>query len=115
MSRAAAFELFGPMRHSTPEEQQLYKQMIEKHSIPIEGVNIFNMGNIEVDYCDFCHQKKQVLRKYYHYPVNCECCGGTTHFEYVRYCKDCTPKPPKYIRVEVKPIAQNDLKINLKN
>ena len=107
MNRNAAFELFGEMRHSTLEEQQLYKNMLNKMSIPIEGVNIFNMsGDIEVDYCDICHEKKQVSRKYYHYNLNCQCCGGQYHFEIVRYCKDCEPKPPKYISAEVSPIER---------
>lgn len=43
MSRSAAFELFGEMRHSTPEEQQLFKEIVNKYSVPIEGINIFNM------------------------------------------------------------------------
>ena len=53
------------------------------------------MSDIEMDYCDVCHQYKQVQRKYYHYPLNCECCGGQYHFEIVKYCNDCEPKPPK--------------------
>lgn len=52
-------------------------------------------SEIEMGYCDSCHQYKQVQRKYYHYAINCECCGGTTHFEIVRYCEDCTPCPPE--------------------
>lgn len=51
--------------------------------------------SIEIDFCDFCHEKKQVERKYYYYPFDCECCGGQYHFQYVRHCKDCEPKPPK--------------------
>lgn len=72
------------------------------------------MGEIEVDYCDFCHQKTQIERKYYHYPINCECCGGQYHFEYVRYCKDCKPRPPKRISAIVEPI-EKEQKINPEN
>ena len=103
MNKYAAYELFKPMRHSTPKEQQLYKQMLDKYAIPIEGVNIFNMSNeIEIDYCDICHKKTQVSRKYYHYNIACECCGST-HFEIVRYCKNCTPRPPYRISAIVEP------------
>ena len=103
MNRNTAFELFGEMRHSTPEEQQLYRQMLNKHSIPIKGVNIFNMNaEIEIGYCDICHQKKQLQRKYYHYNIACECCG-TTHFEVVKYCDECTPHPPHRINAIVLP------------
>ena len=103
MSRNVAFELFGEMRHSTPKEQQLYRDMLNRLSVPIkEGESIFNMNEIEINYCDICHKNTQVNRKYYHYHINCDCCGGD-HFEIVRYCKDCTPKPPKYITVNIEP------------
>ena len=59
-------------------------------------------GEIEVGYCDICRKKTQVQRKYYHYDIDCECCGGN-HFEIVRYCKDCKPHPPKYISAIVIP------------
>lgn len=62
------------------------------------------MGEIEIDYCDICHQKKEVQRKYYHYGIDCDCCGSPLgHFEIVRYCSDCTPEPPKYIKAKMKP------------
>ena len=94
--------LFGKMRQSTPAEQKEYRRMLDKYSIPT-GRSIWDM-DIEMDYCDICHQKKQVQRKYYHYPVNCECCGGQYHFEIVKYCKDCKPTPPHRISAIVKPI-----------
>ena len=106
MNRNIAFELFGEMRHSTPEEQQLYRKMLNKYKVAIEGINIFDMSDIEIDYCDICHEKTQINRKYYHYPINCECCGGTTHFEIVRYCNNCTPKPPHWIKAIVTPIGE---------
>ena len=97
--------LFGLMRNSTPEEQELYRKMLNRFSVPFEG-SIFDMGDIEIDYCDICHEKTQINRKYYHYPINCECCGGTTHFEIVRYCNNCTPKPPHWIKAIVTPIGE---------
>ena len=63
--------------------------------------------DIETDYCDICHEKKQVSRKYYNYPINCECCGGQYHFEIVKYCDKCEPSPPKWIKAEVKPIEES--------
>ena len=57
---------------------------------------------VEVSYCDICHKKTQVNRRYYHYHIDCDCCGGD-HFEMVRYCKDCTPVPPKRISAKVEP------------
>lgn len=105
--------LFGKMRNSTPEEQQLYKKMLDKYSTVIEGINIFNMGDIEMGYCDICHKRAELQRKYYNYPINCECCGGQYHFEIVKYCKDCKPIPPHRISAIVKPIETN--KINPDN
>lgn len=62
-------------------------------------------GEIETGVCDVCGEYKQINRKYYHYPINCECCGGQYHFEIVRYCKDCIPVPPRRISAIVKPIG----------
>ena len=104
MNRYAAYDLFGSMRHSTPAEQKEYKKMLDKYSIPI-GRSIWNM-DIEMGYCDICHKYKQLQRKYYNYNINCECCGGQYHFEIVKYCEDCTPKPPKRILAIVDPISE---------
>jgi hypothetical protein len=95
--------LFGLMRNSTPEEQRLYRKMLNRLSVPFGG-SIFNMGDIEVGYCDICHKKAQLQRKYYYYDVNCDCCGSSQgHFEIVKYCDECTPKPPKRINVMMEP------------
>ena len=67
-------------------------------------------GDIEVDKCSCCGKVKQVSRKYYYYPVGCDCCSDT-HFEIVRYCDDCTPKPPTEIRItlrEMHPFAEGE-------
>ena len=103
MNKWAAYDLFGPMRSSTIEEQEAYHKMLEKYSTSIER-SIWNMSDIEVDYCDTCHKKKQIKRKYYYYDVNCDCCGSPQgHFEIVRYCDECTPNPPKRINIMMEP------------
>ena len=61
-------------------------------------------GDIEVGLCDMCYaQNVEVLRHYYHYDIDCECCGGDDHFEYIRYCDKCQPKPPRWIKAIVRP------------
>lgn len=60
-------------------------------------------GEVEVSTCDICKKEAVVSRKYYHYPIECECCNGP-HFEIVRNCKDCEPKPPNKIVAVVKHI-----------
>lgn len=42
MNKSDVFKLFGRMRHSTPEEQEAYRKMLKKHSVPIEGVNVLD-------------------------------------------------------------------------
>ena len=63
------------------------------------------MGDVEVNKCDICQFVYPVQRKYYRYPVICECCNGKDdhHFEIVRYCDECEPLPPKRISVVIKP------------
>lgn len=61
-------------------------------------------GDIEQGTCDVCGKKDvQLGRMYFHYDVNCSCCSGDDHFELVRHCKFCTPKPPKKITAYVSP------------
>ena len=106
MSKWTAYDLFGPMRSSTLQEQELYNKMIEKYSISIEKGMYCMSGDIEKGTCDICGEYKQLSRKYYYYPVNCECCGGERHFEIVRYCKNCTPVPPRRIKAIMKPVTE---------
>lgn len=59
------------------------------------------MESQEYGKCDICKKENTLSRKYYHYDIECECHlsgGKKEHFEIVRYCKDCKPKPPKEIR-----------------
>lgn len=53
--------------------------------------------------CDCCGKQNMILtRKYFHYDVKCDCCGGAAknyHFEIVDHCSDCTPRAPSRIRI----------------
>ena len=65
------------------------------------------MDDIEIGYCDICHKKTQVNRKYYYYGVNCKCCGSNKgHFEIVKYCNECKPVPPKYAQMILEPLEE---------
>lgn len=61
-------------------------------------------GHVEVGICLICNTVDVPLaREYYYYDVKCECCQPKDrHFEIVRYCAKCTPKPPQSIRVWMK-------------
>lgn len=64
------------------------------------------MGEIMVGKCDVCGKENvELQRKVYYYGIKCEC-HSPQHFEIVEHCKDCTPKPPKRITVEIKPINE---------
>ena len=60
------------------------------------------MSDVEYDKCNVCGKKAMLQRKYYHYNIECECCGGVHHFEIIRYCDNCSPKEPEQIRVILK-------------
>ncbi len=68
------------------------------------------MGEIEHDKCDICNKITGLQRKYYYYDIKCDCCNdkNDNHFEIVRYCSKCTPSPPRYIKVYVKPLTIKD-------
>jgi len=66
------------------------------------------MNEQEKDHCVICGSLTIVRRKYYYYHIECDCCGGASkdrHFEIVRYCENCTPKPPCEVRIvrEIQP------------
>lgn len=114
MNKWAAEDLFGPLRSSLPEEQKAYEKMIKELSSP--DFNIWNsedknmdMSDAEVGYCDICHKKMNLNRKYYYYGLECQCCGSKYgHFEIIKYCNNCTPEPPKWITVDMQPIHESD-------
>lgn len=60
-----------------------------------------NTGSAEYGRCKFCRRSAILQRKYYYYDIDCECCNGK-HFEFVRYCKHCTPVEPEEIKVTLK-------------
>lgn len=65
------------------------------------------MGDIESGNCDICKATDvQISRRYYHYDIKCDCCNGKedNHFEIVRYCANCQPKPPRKATVHIQPI-----------
>lgn len=66
------------------------------------------MGDIEFAKCDVCGQEAHVSRKYYYYDIKCDCCNSkdSPHFEIVRYCEKCKPKPPRTISLLLKPIDE---------
>ena len=110
MNKWTAQDLFGPLRSSLSEEQEAYERMLKelsssKPSIDIWNIEDKNMNDIEISYCDICYEKAQVKRKYYYYEIDCECCGSPHgHFEIVKYCNKCEPKPPKWVTVKKQPV-----------
>ena len=60
-------------------------------------------GSIEIGTCNICGKTNiQLVRKYYYYKIQCKCCGAkhknvNVHFELVRHCNNCNPKPPRRI------------------
>lgn len=63
-------------------------------------------GEVELGACEICEkQSVPITRRYYHYDIDCDCCGDQ-HFEYVRHCEDCRPKPPPKTVVYIKSIDQ---------
>ena len=55
--------------------------------------------------CDICGKDSVLSRKEYYYDIDCECCmtAGKRHFEIVRFCSNCKPKPPRRIEVTIRP------------
>jgi len=56
---------------------------------------------IEYGTCDICGKDRPLSRKYYKYDIKCDCCNDKDddHFEIVRHCNKCEPKPPRTIKV----------------
>lgn len=55
-------------------------------------------GDIEYGRCEICGESASLTRKYYHYDIKCDC-HHPNHFELVRHCSKCTPKPPFQTKV----------------
>ena len=66
------------------------------------------MGEVEFGTCDICGDEFSLNRKYYRYDIKCDCCNRKedNHFEIVRYCNNCIPKPPKYVKIIIHPLSE---------
>ena len=65
------------------------------------------MGDVEVGKCGQCHRSDVALqRKYYYYDIDCDCCDGTEHFVFVRYCSNCRPVAPTLLMVHAKHVQE---------
>ena len=62
------------------------------------------MGDCEHGKCDICGEENFLDRRYYYYNIKCDCCGGDRHFEFIRHCNNCEPKPPRKVSVITEPI-----------
>jgi len=58
-------------------------------------------GEVEFGKCDYCGKEGYVDRKYFHYPIKCEC-HSPQHFEIRWHCKDCFPIEPETTKLTVK-------------
>ena len=59
------------------------------------------MGDVEFGKCDYCGNEDYLGRKYFRYPIKCEC-HSPEHFELVCHCKNCTPVEPKTTKITLK-------------
>ena len=70
------------------------------------------MGDVEFGKCDLCGKETFLRRKYYRYNIKCTCCNSLNdpHFEIVRHCGTCEPRPPRAIKAWVKPMTEKEIK-----
>jgi hypothetical protein len=61
------------------------------------------MSEQEIAKCSYCGTITNVNRRYFHYPITCEC-HSTNHFEIRWYCHDCFPIEPEQTTLTVKTI-----------
>lgn len=57
------------------------------------------MNEQEFGECDCCGKKTTLSRKYFNYSIKCDCCNGDEHFQIVRHCENCIPKPPENVKI----------------
>ncbi len=62
------------------------------------------MGEAEFGKCDICRNDASLQRTYYYYDIKCDC-HSPQHFELVRHCSNCIPKPPLQTIVNIRPIT----------
>jgi len=70
------------------------------------------MSDVEYGKCDICGNDNILSRKYYYYDIKCDCCNSKddNHFEIVKYCNKCKPKPPQKITVYIQPNGNRCIK-----
>jgi hypothetical protein len=68
------------------------------------------MAQGEYGKCEICGKESNLIRKYYYYSIKCEC-HSNWHFEVVRHCEKCNPKPPEKTLIYVSPVISSDDKI----
>ena len=59
------------------------------------------MGDIEYGKCSYCGNEDILYRRYFHYPIKCEC-HSPEHFEIVWHCRNCVPKEPEITKITLK-------------
>jgi len=66
------------------------------------------MNEQEFGKCDCCGKEFTLVRKYYYYNIECDCCVGVRHFQCVKHCSKCIPKPPMVrIALDIQPDSEN--------
>lgn len=65
-------------------------------------------GEIEWGKCDICGKEAALNRKYFYYPIKCEC-HAPQHFEIVWHCANCEPKEPLETKIRLKTDALKKL------
>jgi len=63
------------------------------------------MCEIESGICEICGNEGPLLRTYFYYGIKCDC-HSPEHFELIRHCQDCVPKPPNMTTVYMKPVTK---------
>lgn len=58
-------------------------------------------GEVEHNKCSVCGKEGPVLRKYFRYDIDCDCCVGDHHFHFVYHCNGCEPKEPETTKISL--------------
>ncbi len=66
------------------------------------------MGDVEFGKCNYCGNEDILQRKYFYYPIKCDC-HSPEHFEMVQHCKNCVPIEPKITKIILKTSELNKM------
>jgi len=66
------------------------------------------MGDVEFGKCDICKNEDYIQRKYFRYPIKCEC-HSPEHFEIVYHCKNCIPIEPRITKITLRTSELTDI------